>query len=236
MASLVLPDPRMEMPELLTPGQKPVGNVVVDWSHPLARGLTSCNLMQPMRDIVSGSAVSATNITPRSVVAGGMGVQCLPGTAKIPIYPASFSAYSFVVVGTYNVASTHTIFGTRSSLGNAGAQWRVSSAGKIELIKQSVAAIAQPSHSAIGLNQVFTFGGTMVDGVSYAMYLNGKLLASGSPVSCTIEEAYLAWRTDNAGERWRGTALFQATYIGAILGAGQMQSLTANPYQFLIPA
>ena len=28
--SYVIPDPRFEMPELLTPGRKPVGNVVID--------------------------------------------------------------------------------------------------------------------------------------------------------------------------------------------------------------
>lgn len=34
-----LPDPRWEMPALLTPGRQPLGKVKVDWSHPLARGL-----------------------------------------------------------------------------------------------------------------------------------------------------------------------------------------------------
>ena len=36
------PDPRMGMPELLVPGRKPVGEVEIDWSHPLSRGLKYC--------------------------------------------------------------------------------------------------------------------------------------------------------------------------------------------------
>lgn len=39
--AIYLPDARFEMPELLIPGRKPVGNVVVDWEHPLARGLVN---------------------------------------------------------------------------------------------------------------------------------------------------------------------------------------------------
>ena len=39
--SVVIPDPRWEMPELLTPDRKPVGNVVIDWDNSLTRGLKS---------------------------------------------------------------------------------------------------------------------------------------------------------------------------------------------------
>ncbi len=34
------PNPRMGMPELLVPGRKPVGEVEIDWGHPLSKGLT----------------------------------------------------------------------------------------------------------------------------------------------------------------------------------------------------
>ena len=32
--SVTIPDPRFEAPELLDSGRKPIGNVVIDWSHP----------------------------------------------------------------------------------------------------------------------------------------------------------------------------------------------------------
>jgi len=41
---LIIPDPRWEMPALLEPGRKPVGSVVIDWEHPLARGLIFFNM------------------------------------------------------------------------------------------------------------------------------------------------------------------------------------------------
>ena len=41
-----IPDPRFEMPELFEPNREPVGNVVINWEHPLARGLVGCWLMR----------------------------------------------------------------------------------------------------------------------------------------------------------------------------------------------
>jgi len=37
-----IPDPKLLMPELLIPGRKPVGNVRIDWNHPLSKGLYFC--------------------------------------------------------------------------------------------------------------------------------------------------------------------------------------------------
>jgi len=57
MANLILPDPRMEMPELLEPGRKPIGPVEINWLHPISRNLEYCQLFQPdMRNIVNGRA------------------------------------------------------------------------------------------------------------------------------------------------------------------------------------
>ena len=39
MAELILPDSRLEQPELLYAGRKPAGNVKIDWTHPLTKGL-----------------------------------------------------------------------------------------------------------------------------------------------------------------------------------------------------
>ncbi len=52
--SYVIPDPRWEEPRLLIPGLKPVGNVVIDWDHPMARGLVSCVIGGLVYDLASG--------------------------------------------------------------------------------------------------------------------------------------------------------------------------------------
>ena len=45
--SVTIPDPRFEAPELFEPGRKPVGNVVIDWSHQLAKHITHIFMPTP---------------------------------------------------------------------------------------------------------------------------------------------------------------------------------------------
>lgn len=40
--SYIIPDPRWEAPQLLIPGKKPTGPVVIDWEHELVNGLKVC--------------------------------------------------------------------------------------------------------------------------------------------------------------------------------------------------
>jgi len=39
---LIIPDSRFEMPSLFHPGRKPVGNVKIDWTNPMSKGLVLC--------------------------------------------------------------------------------------------------------------------------------------------------------------------------------------------------
>lgn len=65
----VIPDPRFEMPELFEPGRKPVGPVVIDWSHPLAKKLETFLYFRDgnVVDLVSGRVATKVN-NPTSAV------------------------------------------------------------------------------------------------------------------------------------------------------------------------
>ena len=68
MADVILPDSRMETMELMYPSRKPVGNVKIDWEHPLAEGLQSFYLFNSQTtratDIVAGSSADVVG-TPK---------------------------------------------------------------------------------------------------------------------------------------------------------------------------
>lgn len=53
----MIPSQRIDTMELLYPKRKPVGNVKIDWSHPLAKNLTCCILMGGV-DLVDESLYS----------------------------------------------------------------------------------------------------------------------------------------------------------------------------------
>ena len=59
--AVVIPDPRWEMPELLTPGRKPTGNVVIDWSNPLSRGLKRYWLLNGFSELIHGTKLIDQN-------------------------------------------------------------------------------------------------------------------------------------------------------------------------------
>lgn len=236
MADLILPDPRMEMPDLLVPGRKPVGDVVVRPSSPwacysLLDGHTNYDLLKKRRYVTEQSVqrVTTAGLSSNLTRSGS------DPRIDIPL-DVSSGKISVVIVGLYDIYSAvHTLLGTYSTADAGGVQFRISSAGKLELIKQSVSVIAQPSHPAITTGEIFVAGLSFDNGVSYAMYLNGKKIDSGSTVSCTLSELYLAFRHTADYEQWSGAAIgVMAT--DAALSAPMMIEATENPYRYLIPA
>jgi hypothetical protein len=63
MAGFFIPDPRFEMPQLFEPGRKPVGNVEIDWNHPMTRKLEAYLYAIPggVIDLVSGRLMTKVN-------------------------------------------------------------------------------------------------------------------------------------------------------------------------------
>ncbi len=83
--ALILPDPRLEMPSLLTPGVKPTAPVVVDWSHPAATGNFLALLFNDTNiQEVSGSRrlLSLTNTGGTSPLLGSRGMSFEPASAN----------------------------------------------------------------------------------------------------------------------------------------------------------
>ena len=60
MSELIIPDSRFEMPSLQYPNRKPVGNVKIDWGHPLAKKLQFLYLGGYV-DLVSGDVGEIVN-------------------------------------------------------------------------------------------------------------------------------------------------------------------------------
>ena len=231
---LILPDPRWETMELLYPQRKPVGRVVASdkclWdSYALLDGVTNYDLKTKAK-LVSSPTV-------QRLTTGGLAHNFARANTKLDIdLDVTGGAFSVVVAGLYDdIASAHTITGTHSASASGGVQFRMSNSGLLELIKQNVSVIVQPAHAAIAVGEVFVAGLTFDNAASYALYLNGKKLASGTPVSCSVSELYMAYRNGSTTEQWSGAALVVMAKAG-ILSDSEMISATANPYQFLIAA
>jgi hypothetical protein len=67
--SIVLPDPRLEMPELYHPCRQPVGSVQIDWDDPITRGLKSYLMLgNGVHDLVSNHHASVESLIDRGTI------------------------------------------------------------------------------------------------------------------------------------------------------------------------
>jgi hypothetical protein len=234
MADLILPDPRMEMPELFEPGRKPVGPVEIDWDHPLARGLLFADI---------GGGDLATSAQPELLLGAARerGDYAFDGTDSKVDYGdlaqvdglAKMTAMSSLINADGNNAG---VFSKRSDTGNGSWQvWDFS--GKV-FARIYIGGVA---NSATGtstrpVGAAYT-AGLWYDGATLrAIYNNGfegSLSVSGT-IDNTSDSVQLGWSFSDA---YSLSGSIQWAFVwNRALSSSEVALVHKNPYQFLIPA
>ena len=250
---IVLPDSRIEMPELFIPGRKPTGQVVIDWSHPLARGLEL--------GAIDGTEIvknRPTNFATPVVPVGGEMTQI---SGASPGYnSSSFKLINDVLFGTgdaslyfrvyvrdasfYSGNTTHSGGWVEQFGGAFGARVSLAYYGPTTVALYCSRRFSATGPSDLGVNQpnkiysyVWTIsgGGThslyrsdkaapIVDAGSYGTYSNDDMTAGGS-----YPDYYYRLNDDDSEMNsffvWRRT-----------LSQSESRIILKDPYQFLIPA
>ena len=243
--SYVIPDPRWEEPNLLIPGKKPIGPVVVDWSHPITRALSVC--LVPMGGICSNLA----DASQQSVVT--------EGTQSGPKIVFNGSQYAVVPVDHIAAGTDRTLM-FFSDFQEAGADaW----AGVFTMPNNSGAGnwfgCFQRTSSSSALtvyadNQTFnvgTFSDYPAGTVKTAIYTDSTRrvstyadtdtiadnVAKGTGGRNAISPDPTLHLNASRGGGARGVQDFYAAFVWArALRDAERFSMTRNPYQFLIPA
>jgi len=247
MANLILPDPRMEMPELLEPGRKPVGPVEIDRGHPLARGLVGCYLFRPNHgavDLVSGEVTplhSSMTIGPSGLdLTNHTNVTDLPA----PILGTEFTFHVEARKTTGTFESLKVLFSYREGTGTNDTfifyPWDTNNGSGIRAYYDNAARLNQNSGAAHGDTDWHSFTLTGDDGTSSC---NGRIdtkLVAGIP---SVLQAMTATPTAISLGGWYGTQqLCNDIYVKHFyvydrnLRSTEIDSLHQSPYQFLIPA
>ena len=246
--SYSIPDPHYE--ELLVPGQKPIGNVVIDWGNPLVRGLVACGIFNKLnwRDLSGNSAVAgdidstSPELTPK---AGSYGVDYdettdaqkliedradLTGDITFVIVRSpndttsrSSSAFGFNTLTSAQRFHSHMPF----SDGTVYFDYGGSTAGTTRITWTGYTKVANEI-------EVWVF---LVRGSKMAIWFNG--------VEVSSDESTTASRTQGANTFFinKGTSAsgdFQTVYAAFLYKRGlsdsEIRSISYDPYQFLIPA
>lgn len=248
LMTLIIPDPRWEEPNLLIPGRKPVGPVTIDWSHPLANGLTVCILFQSPepRNLVDGAALTKSG-----------GAYFTPDGQYFDEVDDYYTLPN-VTMTSGNTILTHTNF-----TDNAGSFFQVFFSFGAALGSNTLNMYLGETSQATVPDQLVVATGAATSEFNFWSSLNNKPLAhvfnsSGSPRSrlwvggdeiSQISDSstwpsspqtrtlYIGAREDlNADRFFGGTLKYLYIYGAKVLSPAEIVSLNRNPYQFLIPA
>lgn len=252
--TLIIPDPRWEEPNLLIPGRKPVGPVTIDWSHPLAQGLTVCILFQSPepRNLVDGAALTKSGgayFTPDGQYFDEVDdYYTLPNVTitdkhSLLTHPnftdntGSFFQY-FINWGTVNTDTTINVYLIESSAGtNPDALIYNNGTGGNSTFKAAsywsglddlpVAATVSPTNSPA----VIRLWVGDIEKTNSSSGINTWTVTSAT------RTLYIGARNDlNADRLFGGTLRYLYIYGARVLSPVEVVSLQRDPYQFLIPA
>lgn len=256
--SLYLPDARFEMPELLVPGRKPTGPVVVDRQHNLARSLQVAYLFKPSsvaRDSARGNHGTLYNMQPTFTKDGlyfdgsndivkinspSMNITNIPEAfsfvMKLKLDAADQRDVRFFCYG--NTASDLFAFGTADSLPYQRIRTYHTSGCKFDGLWSNRYSTGQPFDG-----EWVTVGISVQRDGYLSMYVNGVLdsahyrsaQAGTGDASYQALGAYIRGATPNGGT-FANMVVEYFYFYHEELSAAEMLQLSKNPYQFFVPA
>lgn len=252
MADLVLLDARMEMPELFIPAQKPYGNVIIDWSHPMSYQLQHAFLPPFSRhDLVTGvvAKMPTTSVVKYGVPAIDAGANTNNSRAMSGFFADTFTATAVLISSSTSEKAISGSFNTGTTQGYV-LSINYTAANKIRFFYRTTAGSSYDALIDVG-----AAGFDLNDGKPHTLVIT---TSTGKTVFYAhIDGKYAA--TGSVGGKLTGfTTWGYIPYIAANNGRGTIQnpvspgglaafflhadivsdpaSFSRNPYQILIPA
>lgn len=236
--ALWLPDPRLESPELLYPGRKPAGNIAIDWSHPMTRGLSCLFLpsgFKAGRESLGGSlsyGVGATTEIKKGHAIKFNGVYregFINGSSVMRTQDISV-----VVAVVLNGADPKLISTSRHDNYTGNSLW--CSATTLVFGRQGSSPLTSAAFPSIDDGTVHLIGASRESGGALNFFLDGKKISSHSAgADGVIAASGRLGDLNGWGYSFAGWMLAYIDY-GRVLSDVEMLEMTANPYQFLVPA
>jgi len=241
MANLILPDPRMEMPELLEPGRKPIGPVSIDRDHWAGKYCRYAFIpVNTFADVIHGP-LSIKNGTP-SVSAG-----VATFDADVVEYDSPFPVYSAITIliklRRTNVAHHMGIFSDKNKT-----EWGSDVGVSLNLRAESSGALFKigtsetvTTDTSVPIGDWFTLAAVSQPGEFNKIYINGTAATvnanqSWSDYSQASTNVRIGTYFDEATNFCFDGDIEYIYLFESGFSADKIQALHRSPYQFLIPA
>lgn len=226
-----------------------MGPVTIDWSHPLAQGLTVCILFQSPepRNLVDGAALTKSGgayFTPGGqyfdevddyytladvTLTNKLSVACQPIFTD-----NSGSAFQyFLSWGTVASANTMNMYLAETTASNANKM-------NFGTTSQTTRTVSQYWPTRNGVHLVASYNSAATPRT--VLYYNGvsetlEMPATTWSLSAETRTLYVGWRNDlSTGRQFGGKMPYLFIYGNRILSSVEATAISLDPYQFLIPA
>ena len=247
MSQLIVDEVMLREPNLLVPGKKPVGMVKIDWSHPLTRGLRTAILYDGLSlsphfiyDDIGGFAwenggiLSGADTHGKYQTSAGINrfistktfsnIGLVDGVTCLSV--VSFKITS-VDIGLFGSTSTVPQVFLDTSGGNLRLALYTGTASVYSSVEYSSAQYLQCAYS---INAITDIGNS---------YVNGKQTHDdvGIGTSAMAGAIEFAGASTKSGLLNNSNSQVYSSFLWkGILSNSELQSLSLDPYQFLIPA
>jgi hypothetical protein len=252
MAGFFIPDPRFEMPELLIPGRKPIGPVVIDWDKSLTRGLEALfiaqgpillNLMDSSNNIfdVGGEATF-----PEVVPSVGMGLSSVATSTDSGLTSnfkiSSTSEYTIAYHGMFTeLGASFRLFLMGQTQAGGGSGYDMGgpyfgNSGNFNFFAKNGGVVGSSQTGASLVNKPFTWSGRYKSGESSGtrQHINGVLDGVG-----TISGAAGTSYPLQIGRRWANNDVLDSVSVlipvwGRGLSDPEILAWHSDPYNSLV--
>ena len=233
---MFIPNSKLDMPELLYPGRKPVGNVKIDWSNPLSRGIKIANI--PRLNFATGSVQKYT--VGHSINGEYLGFNDGDSTSFFTVNDDTQRLQTFTASVIVDI--------NRTSIGYL---WNSDVRALIVIGKEgagsSVISAAWYDGSFRFLSAPTTLTGHVrvdfvkKEGVFAALYIDGQMVAENTTnlnnvVYNSSRGASIGASQFNYGNTSLDFNLYDFTYRDVALSAVEIKALHDSAYQFYVPA
>ena len=224
--------PKLAHPDFSEPNRKPVGGVVIDRDHPLARGL--------IRYDVDGTTMDSDGSVQTVVGVGGKGLKLNNNGDEFNfsrLNHSDYEGFTLLVIGSFGTGyGSNPGFMRSGNFGNQGEIFLTQNISRRPWIRWDGVDILKPASGAeLPTDELCSvaFGVTHNDTV--AIHINGKLEYSNTHTSTSTGFFnYYGWQS-STGERFDQT-IYALGMWGRELSSVEVASLHRNPYQILKPA
>jgi len=237
MTDLILPDPRMEMPELFEPGRKPTGPVAIDWSQTPGGALgffaLAGNDKSRLVNLVSGEILDPlTSGNEYSTDYGQQNIRV--GTSGGYLLDRFIGADDYTVIGVVRLPADGSAYRNffRCSTIEAQHHLLIDPSGFIGVYKAGLYTSGfDTSALTPGIYTVVAVGRLATNQTK--IFINGVHVGTaGRAMTIPISDVFAG---DN-GIQGINTNCYAAGIFDDALSDVEASSLSRNPYQFLIPA